>query len=50
MKYPMLMYCEYSKLPFDECNCLECQEDRRLRENTKNGGYVLDEADKSEVF
>ena len=50
MKHSTVMYCENSKQPFDECNCLECQEDRKLRENMKNGGYELDKADNGEVF
>ena len=50
MKYPMVMICRNSGLPFGVCECFECKDDKELRENTKNGGYVLDEADKSEVF
>jgi hypothetical protein len=41
--------CHYSKKPFDECHCLECEEDFKLRENTKNGGYQLDRSDNEEA-
>lgn len=42
--------CENSDLPFEECNCLECQEDRKLQDRMKANGYVLDAADKNEVL
>ena len=37
--------CENSGLPFDECNCLECQEDRKMQDRMRANGYELSEAD-----
>jgi hypothetical protein len=49
-KYPVRTVCKNSGLPFGICECFECEEDKELWDNTKNGGYLLERADEDEVL